>query len=95
MLDFPGGPAVKNLPANAGDMGLIPDPGRFHMPSWNEACGPKLLSPCSRAHEPCLLRPRAWSPCPTAREATAVRSLSAAAREQPPVAATRESPSTA
>ena len=22
--DFPGGPVVKNLPANAGDMGLIP-----------------------------------------------------------------------
>ena len=35
MLDFPGGPAVKNLPANAGDMGLIPDPGRFHMPWGN------------------------------------------------------------
>ena len=23
-LDFPGGPVVKNLPANAGDMGSIP-----------------------------------------------------------------------
>ena len=23
-LDFPGGPLVKNLPANAGNMGLIP-----------------------------------------------------------------------
>ena len=23
--DFPGGPVVKNLPANAGDAGLIPD----------------------------------------------------------------------
>ena len=22
---------VKNLPVNAGDMGLIPDPGRSHM----------------------------------------------------------------
>ena len=22
--DFPGGPVVKNLPANAGDVGLIP-----------------------------------------------------------------------
>ena len=29
--DFPGGPVVKNLPASAGDMGLIPGPGRFHM----------------------------------------------------------------
>jgi len=33
-LDFPGGPVVKNLPANAGDTGLIPDPGRF-MPQDN------------------------------------------------------------
>ena len=30
--DFPGGPLVKNLPANAGDTGSIPGPGRFHMP---------------------------------------------------------------
>ena len=27
-----GGPMVKNLPANAGNMGLISAPGRFHMP---------------------------------------------------------------
>ena len=27
---FPGGSGVNNLPANAGDTGLIPDPGRFH-----------------------------------------------------------------
>ena len=31
-LDFPGGPVVKNLPTNAGDKGLIPGLGRFHMP---------------------------------------------------------------
>ena len=30
-VDFPGGPAVKNPPANAGDMGLIPGPGRFYV----------------------------------------------------------------
>ena len=30
--DFPGDPLVKNLPANAGDTGSIPGPGRFHMP---------------------------------------------------------------
>jgi len=29
--DFPGGPRVKNPPANAGDMSLIPGPGRFHI----------------------------------------------------------------
>ena len=29
--DFPGGLVVKNLPANSGDTGSIPDPGRSHM----------------------------------------------------------------
>ena len=29
--DFPGGPVVKNLPASAGDMSLVPGWGRFHM----------------------------------------------------------------
>ena len=33
--DFPDGPVVKNPPANAQDMGLIPDPGGFHMPQCN------------------------------------------------------------
>ena len=32
--DLPGGPVVKNPPANAGDMGLIPGLGRFHM-AWS------------------------------------------------------------
>ena len=32
--DFPGGGVVKNLPANAGDMGLSPGPGSSHMP-WS------------------------------------------------------------
>ena len=31
---FPDGSVVKNLPANAGDMGSIPGPGRSHMP-WS------------------------------------------------------------
>ena len=30
-MDFPGGPVVKNLPANAGDTDSIPGPGRFHV----------------------------------------------------------------
>ena len=29
--DFPGGTVVKNPPANAGDTGLSPGPGRSHM----------------------------------------------------------------
>ena len=32
---FPGGAVVKNLPANAGDTGSIPGPGRSHMPQSN------------------------------------------------------------
>ena len=31
-LGFPGGSVVKNLPANAGDTGLIPGLGRSHIP---------------------------------------------------------------
>ena len=34
-LGFPGGAVVKNPPANAGDMGLSPGPGRSHMPRSN------------------------------------------------------------
>ena len=34
-LNFPGGTVDRNPPANAGDMGLIPGPGRFHMP-WSK-----------------------------------------------------------
>ena len=33
-LGFPGGTVVKNPPANAGDTGLSPGPGRSHMP-WS------------------------------------------------------------
>ena len=32
---FPGGAVVKNLPANAGDTGSSPGPGRSHMPQSN------------------------------------------------------------
>ena len=34
-MDFPGGPVVKNLSANAGDMGSVPNLGRFHMLQGN------------------------------------------------------------
>ena len=33
--DFPGGTVDKNPPVNAGDRGLIPGPGRSHMPRSN------------------------------------------------------------
>ena len=32
---FPDGAVVKNPPANAGDTGLSPGPGRSHMPQSN------------------------------------------------------------
>ena len=34
-LGFPGGAVVENLPANAGDTGSSPGPGRSHMPRSN------------------------------------------------------------
>ena len=54
---FPGGTVVKNPPANAGDTGSSPGPGRSHMPRSNWARAPQLLSLRSRAHEPQLLSP--------------------------------------
>ena len=33
--DFPGDTVVKNPPANAGDVGSSPGPGRSHMPLSN------------------------------------------------------------
>ena len=41
-MGFPGGSVVKNPPANAGDMGLIPGLGR----SSKEGNGNPLLYPC-------------------------------------------------
>ena len=55
--DFPGGPVVKNSPANSGDTGLIPGPGRFHMLRGNEDHASQLLSLCSQAQKPQLLKP--------------------------------------
>ena len=55
--DFSGGPGVKNLPANARDMGSIAALGRFHMPWGNKAHALQLLSPHSRAPVPQLLKP--------------------------------------
>ena len=48
---------VKNLPANAGDVGLIPDPGRSHVLRSNKTYTPQLLNLCSRAQELQLLKP--------------------------------------
>jgi len=67
--DFPGGLVVKNLPANSGDTGSIPDLGRFHVPCGNWAHMPQLLKP---------IYPRA---CALQWEATVTRSPSTSTRE--------------
>ena len=64
MRDFPGGAVVENLPANAGDTGSSPGPGRSHKPWRNWAREPQLLSLHSRAREPQLP-----STCTTSTEA--------------------------
>ena len=43
--DFPGGTVAENPPANAGDMGSSPGPGRSHMPRSSYTRAPQLLSP--------------------------------------------------
>ena len=48
---FPGGSVVKNLPANVGDTGSIPGPGRSHVPWSNQARAPQLLSLCPATRE--------------------------------------------
>ena len=75
---FPGGAVVKNLPANAGDTGSIPSPGRSHILWNNWAHAPQLLSLRSRAYEPQLLSPRA-----TTTEARGPRAR-APQQEKPP-----------
>ena len=75
---FPGGAVVKNPPANAGDTGSSPGPGRFHMPWSNKAHVPQLLSLRSRAREPQLLSPHA-----TTTEARTPRAC-APQQEKPP-----------
>ena len=49
--DVPGGPMVKNLPANAGDTGSIPG----QKTKLSHAVGP--LSPCATTTEPVCLQP--------------------------------------
>ena len=65
-VGFPGNSVVKNLPANAGDMDLIPGRGRFHMLQSNQVHVPQLMSLCSRAQERQRL-----SPCAATAEACA------------------------
>ena len=64
---FPGGSVVKNLPADEGDRGSVPDPGRFPVPQTNDCVAtpePLLLRPCSATRKTTAMR----SPCPTTGE---------------------------
>ena len=88
---------VKNPPAIAADMGSGPGLGGSHTPwsGWTRA--PQLLSLCSIAREPPLLRPCAaaaegsvpWSPCSPTAEAAPARGSHTATGERPPLSATR------
>ena len=68
---------VKNSPANAGDIGLIPGPRIPRAPTSNRAPRPQLLSQESQ------LKPAPRAPAPQQTEVTAVRSLRTAAPENP------------
>ena len=91
---LPGGSVVKDLPANAGDKGCIPDSGRSHMLWDNKAREPQPWSLCSGARELQLLEPvhpRARAlhqEKPLQRQAQALQ----LERESPPPTATREEP---
>ena len=58
--DFPGGAVVKNLPANSGDTGSSPGPGRSHVPQRDKTHVPQLLSPRATTTE--ARAPRARAP---------------------------------
>ena len=97
--DCPGGAVVKNLPANAGDMGSIPRLGRSHMLQSNKAHAPQLLSLRSRAHKPQLLSPSATTTEACMPRARALQQEKPSQekhvhhnKEQPPLATMRESP---
>ena len=60
--DLPGHPVFKNLPANVGDKGSIPGPGRSHMPWNNQVSAAQLLSKGSATRKDSLLTTlkKAW-----------------------------------
>ena len=91
MVDSPGDPVDKNPLARARDMGPIPGLRRFPRPKGNfRACEPQLLRLRAEPLKPVCL---GFVLC--AREATAESSQRTTTREEPLLAAARESPSTA
>ena len=81
--DFPGGAVVKNLPANAGDTGSIPGLERSHIPRSSKTHVPPLLSLCSRACKPQLLKSVCLEPVLRNKEATTLRSPSTTTKSSP------------
>ena len=60
---FPGGAVVKNLPANAGDTGSSPGPGRSHIPHAAEQLIPWATTTEARvptARAPQQEKPPQW-----------------------------------
>ena len=78
-LGFPGGSVVKNLPANAGEHGFEPWPGKI--PHAAEQLTPWATAPEPACHN--YWSARAWSPCSATREATAVRRPRTATKSSP------------
>ena len=52
-MDFLGGPVVKTPPDNAGDMDLIPGPGKCHMLQGQLSLWATTLSPQAATTEAC------------------------------------------
>ena len=65
---FPGDSEIKNQPANAGDTGSVPSPGRFHMLQSTEAHYTTATEPASRAWEPQPLGPVCSRACALQQE---------------------------
>ena len=93
---FPGGSGVKNLPANTGNTGAIPDLGRSQRSWSNWACAPQLFSLCSRVRE-LPTRHKYWSlralePKLLNKRSHHNEKTCTANRDMPLMSATREGP---
>ena len=60
MQGFPGDSVVKNPPANAEDVSLIPGPGRSHIPGDSESQAPQPLKPSAKSRAPQQEKPLLW-----------------------------------
>ena len=90
-LGFPGGSAVKTLPANAGDAGSVSPAGD---PAGRRAARPAGHSPgaCALESHPQLLSPRALEPSCDSESSRCSERPAQRAREQPLLTATRAKP---